>query len=572
MKKTIYSIAIALSAITFSGCSDFFNPDTNDILLEKNYVGEYGELYSGFMGLAASVRDVADQASFLEGLRGDLLEPTINAPREVWDVYNYSDLTDNSFADPKGYYNIILNANDYLEHVFAYRKDNPTILSTEDYNGLIGGALRYKAWAYLMLAKIYGEAVYFDDPLSSYTDINKYPVLKFDDLMEKCRQLVEVGMNGVDGKGVIQWSVALFPNQGQSATSLMWDRICPPAECLLAEIYLYQNNFQKAKENCIAIIKRGGEQEASYQLNLSEYNGEWKLFGYSFVRKEQIAVAFYDFSLRQTNRLIKYYSNTYPNNYILRPTTVSMNRFANQANAGGVLNDKYRGSGVSYKYVNNDWVFQKFLTGNETSDKIYTNDVQISLYRASEIHLFLVEALVGLGRFTEALAFLNDGVGSYYNATTGKFLPPFEEYPTCLYRTASTSEMANRGIRGRVDLGKVGEFAITSATALDTLVNIRRLDSLIVEEASLELAGEAKAYYAMNRMVRRWSATASKDWAQYWINKTGSANPNNLWSADVQTTWATKVGAKYANGNGATISSLLAADLNNWFIKYKVNK
>ena len=62
MKKTIYSIAIALSAITFSGCSDFFNPDTNDILLEKNYVGEYGELYSGFMGLAASVRDVADQA------------------------------------------------------------------------------------------------------------------------------------------------------------------------------------------------------------------------------------------------------------------------------------------------------------------------------------------------------------------------------------------------------------------------------------------------------------------------------------------------------------------------------
>ena len=572
MKKILYSIIILIAAIIFNSCSDFLNPDTDVILLEKDYVGEYGELYSGYMGIAASVQDVADQASFLEGLRGDLLEPTENAPREMWDVYNHANLTDNAFADPKGYYNIILNANDYLEHVFAYRAKNPTILTESAYNGLIGGALRYKAWAYLMLAKIYGEAVYLDEPLTSYVDINKYPVLKFDDLIEKCRQLVEVGMNGVSGKGEIQWSSALFPNQGQSATSLMWDRICPPSECLLAEIYLYQNNFQKAKENCVAIIKRGGEQEASYQLNLSEYNGEWKLFGYSFVRKEHITVAYYDYSLHQTNRFINYYSNNFPNKYYLRPTTVAMNRFAAQPNSGGVLNDKYRGVGVSYKMVNNNWVLQKFLTGNETSDKIYTNDVQISLYRAAEIHLFLVEALIGLGRFTEALAFMNDGIGSYYNATTGKFLPPFEEYPSCLYRTSSTSEMANRGIRGRVDLGKVGEFALNSATALDTLKNMRRLDSLVVEEASLELAGEAKAYYAMNRMARRWSTVDSKTWAQKWIDRAGSANPNNLWSKDVQNVWAAKIGAKYTNGSGATVSASLSGDLNNWFIKFNLQK
>jgi len=570
MKKTIYKIAILVLAISFTGCDDFLNPDTDVILLEKDYVGEYGELYSGYMGIAASVQDVADQASFLEGLRGDLLEPTDNAPREIWDVYNHADLTGNSFADPKGYYNVILNANDYLAHLFAYREKNPTILPEATYNGLIGGALRYKAWAYLMLAKIYGEAIYLDAPLTSYVDIKKYPVLKFDDLIEKCRKLIEVGINDVDGKGDVQWSSALFLNQGQSATSLMWDRICPPAECLLAEIYLYQNDFQKAKENCIAIIKRGGEQEASYQLNLSEYNGEWKLFGYSFVRKEHIAVAFYDYSLHQTNRIIDYYSNSYPNKYYLRPTTVAMNRFERQPNSGGVLNDKYRGVGVTYKSVNSNWVFQKFLTGNETSDKIYTNDVQISLYRASEIHMFLVEALIGLGRFEEALAFLNDGVGSYYNATTGKFLHPFEDYPTSLYRTASTSEMANRGIRGRVDLGKVGEFALNSPTALDTLKNMRRLDSLIVEEASLELAGEAKAYYTMNRMARRWSTGASKSWAQHWTDQAGSTNPDNLWGTDVQNVWAAKIGAKYSNGNGSNVNSLLSSDLNNWFLKFNL--
>jgi len=571
MKKLIYSFLLVTIAFSFSACEDFFNPDTSEILLEKNYIGDYTELYSGYMGISAAVQDVADQASFLEGLRGDFLEPTPNAPREIWDVYNHQDLAGNSFASPKGYYNVIMNANDYLQHVFDYRKKDSTSVSETTFNGLVGGALRYKAWAYLMLAKIYGEAVYFDEPVTAYGNISQYPVLKFDDLINKCLDLIETGTNGIDGKGDVIWSTELFPGQGQSPTSLSWDRICPPKECLLAELYLYKNEFQKVKDNCIALIKRGGENEASYQLNLSEYNGEWKNFGYSFTRKEHICVQFYDYSLHQTNRYVKYYSNTYPNSYYLRPTATGMNRFATQT-MSGVLSDKYRGSGVSYRLVNGQWIFYKFLPANLSADKIYTNDVMISLYRASEIHMFMVEALIGLGRFQEALAFLNDGVGSYYNSTVGKFNAPFTDYPNCLYRTSSTSEGANRGIRGRVGVDAVGTFALTSASPLDTLVNMRRLDSLIVEEACLEFAGEGKAYFAMNRMARRWSATASNAWAQHWIDLTGSANPGNLWGTDVQNAWAAKVGAKYTNGTGATVVSSLQSNLDNWFIKYNLSE
>jgi hypothetical protein len=571
MKKLLYSIFAITIAVSFSGCSDFFNPDTSEILLEKDYVGDYTELYSGFMGLAATVQDVADQASFLEGLRGDFLEPTPNAPREIWDVYNHQDLTSNSFASPKGYYNVIMNANDYLAHVFAYRAKDSTSISETTYKGLIGGALRYKAWAYLQLAKIYGEAVYLDVPITSYGDISKYPVLKFDDLISKCIDLIETGMNGIDGNGYVTWSTELFPNQGQSPTSLSWDKICPPKECLLAELYLYKNDFQKVKENCIALIKRGGENEASYQINLSEGAGDWKTFGSSYVRKEQICVQFFDYSLHQTNRYVQYYSNTYPNLYYLRPTTAGMSRFGLQTIAG-VQNDKYRGSGVTYTQISGNYILYKFLLANLSSDKIYTNDVQICLYRAAEVHLFLVEALVGMGHFEEALAFLNKGVGSYYNTKTGKFNVPFTDYPTCLYQTATTSDKANSGIRGRVNLDAVGTFALTSASALDTLVNIRRLDSLIVEETSLEFAGEGKAYYAMNRMSRRWSAATDHSWASHWTYMVNNDNPNNLWGSDVQNVWAAKIGAKYSNGNGDAIKSSLQSSLDNWFLKYKISE
>ena len=570
MKKLIYSVLVTALAFSFSGCTDFFNPDTSEILLEKNYVGDYTELYSGYMGLAGAVQDVADQASFLEGLRGDLLEPTPNAPREIWDIYNHQDLAGNAFASPKGYYNVIMNANDYLQHVFAYRQKDSTSISATTYKGLVGGALRYKAWAYLQLAKIYGEAVYFDEPVTSYGDISKYPVLKFDDLISKCLELIEVGTHGIDGKGDVIWSTELFPGQAQSPTSLSWDRICPPKECLLAELYLYKNEFQKVKENCIAIIKRGGENEASYQLNLSEYNGEWKNFGYSFTRKEHICVQFYDYSLHQTNRYVQYYSNTYPNKYYLRPTGAAISRFKNQL-MSGTPGDKYRGSGVSYKEVNGDTVFYKFLPGNLTSDKIFTNDVMICLYRAAEVHMFLVEALVGMGHFEEALAFLNNGVTSF-NKNTGKFEGAFAEYPSCLYATSSTSEGSNHGIRGRVTLDPVGTYALSSATALDTLINMRRLDSLIVEETSLEFAGEGKALYAMNRMARRWSSNADRSWATYWTNRVGSNNPGNLWGATVQETWANKIGAKYTNGTGAAVSSSLKTSLDNWFMKYKLTE
>lgn len=571
MKKLYYVLVLVLT-FSLTACNDFFYPDTNDILPENKYPGDYTELYSGFMGLAASMQQLADQVSYLEGLRGILLEPTVNAPRAFWDVYNYKDLDNNALADPVNYYNLILNSNDYIQHTLDFMATKPEVISETEYKGMIGGAIRYKVWAYMMLARIYGEAVWFDQTITSYTDLSQYPVLDYDQLMVKCRELMETGINGIDGLTEIRWSTVLFPGQADSPTNLMWNRICPPSEVLLAEIYLNQHEYQKVVDQCLAIIKRGGENEASYQLNLSEYNGEWKMFGYSFVRKEQITIAFYDFSLKQTNHLIEYYSNSYPNKYYMRPTEGVRNLFETQMNAGGIPNDQYRGSGVSYKQVNGDYVFQKFLSGNLTADKIYTNDVQISLYRAAEIHLFLIEALNGLGRFEEALAFLNNGVGSYYNATIGKFNPPFEAYPSCLYRTSSTSEMANRGVRGRVNLGEVGGFALQAASAQDTLAAMRRLDSLIVIETNLELAGEGKGYYAMNRMLRKWSAFADRSWANRWLEASGSQNPNDLWSDKTQAVWSEMVAAKYQNGNGPTVSSYLKSDRKNWFIHFNLDQ
>ncbi|MFA9392147.1 MAG: hypothetical protein ACERKD_20215 [Prolixibacteraceae bacterium] len=547
MKQKIVQAAWGVFFLLFfSSCADFLNVNPDDVLLEDNYPSTITELYSGYMGIAASVQAVADKASFLEGLRGDLLEPTMNSTREVVELYQYTETSDNKLANPVDYYKIILNANDYIEHASTFFEENPTSIDEPTYTALIGGAIRYKTWAYLMLAKIYGQAIWIDDPLIEFSDINQFPLYDFNQLILQCIDLIENGieLNGIaiDGRGEIRWSAELFPGQGESSSNLQWNRICPPAECLLAELYLFAENYPMVIENALAVIRMGGEED-SYQLNKSEWNGEWVKPLRDFYRKESIFMFTYDYNLHQTHHLIDYYSNLAPNKYLMRPSQVAMNRFRQQVRSDGNVGDNYRGDGVSFKEINGDWVFCKFTRSFETPDKVYRNDVLITLYKASDIHLWLAEALGQLGRFQEALAFLNGGIETYFNTSTGVFMEPFDSYPASLYRTNNSSEGACQGVRGRVSLNKVGEQIIKEPMS-DVDLDKRSLDLLLIDETCLESAGEARALYTMMRIAKRWN------------------DPSIL---------ANRVSAKYPDALKESIKAKLM-DPTNWFIKYSLQE
>ena len=556
MNKKILLCILIIPFIT--SCHDFFNPDTDDKLLENDYIGTSYELYTGYMGLATCVQNVVDQAFFLEGLRGDLLEPTINAPTYMWDIYYYKDLQEsfknNDLADPKGFYALIMNCNDYLQHVFEYKTTYPTVMTESDYNGMIGGALRYKSWAYLMLAKIYGEAVYLDDPLASYHDLSKYPVLKFDDIIDKCIDLIETGMNGINGKGDIRWSNTLYPGQGDSPESLEWNRICPIPECLLAECYLFkvkkensaeQNKvyYQNVWNNCVSIIKTGGV-EASFTLNKSKYDGSWsQLFSTTaYNRQDHITVAFYDYVNNQTNRIIEYYSNTFPNKYYLKPAEQAIKRWE----ISGDKDKQYRGNNKSYKETTEGLIFYKFLGAHTSQDYIYRNDVPLCYYKAADIHLWLAEACAGLGRYREALMFLNgqssskQNFGSLYNKNTNMFDSPFEQYPICLYEcVGKESQMNSQGVRGRISAPALGEWILgEDENTNDVIVSSEyaywMIDSLLVVESGLESAGEGRTYYSMLRSSRKFGDEARQIWATQIADKyiDGSSIKGRLMTTD----------------------------------------
>jgi starch-binding outer membrane protein, SusD/RagB family len=557
MKKNIVLALLFSGLLTLTQCKDYFEKDTNDVLASKNYMGNVEELYAGFRGIASAVQNVADHAIFLTELRGDLLEPTANAPQELWDIYNYSN-AENSFNDPKGYYNVIINANDFIGKSTEYYSKNPNAIDSTNYKELVSGAIRFKCWAYLMLAKIYGEAVYFDDPLAEYSDISKYPLLKLPEVIQKCLTLMNVGVNGINGKRVLPYSNIL--SQGvTSSNQLKWDMICPAQELLMIELNLWAGNFSDVVNLAVPLIYDAGSKR--YKLSNEDWNAEWSQFFYADFTtktKELMTVVPFAYKYNQTNRIVTYFSNMSPNKYYLRPTQVARDRYNAQRQSDGFnTSDKYRGDGYTFDEMNGDWILRKSLKSHETSDKVYQSDIHIILYRAADIHLFLAEALNQLELIPEAEAVLNDGIANYVNTYTTNARYPFNN---SVYNAVL---IQNLGIRGRVSLApaiqmkSIGmqkyfvygkDTTRSQADYSDSLAfkaaYKKAFDIALVEETCMESAGEARSLFAMERIAQRYN------------------DPNII---------ADRVSAKYSASQKQRIHDLLL-NQQDWYVHFNLKK
>lgn len=495
-----------LATITFVmvGCSRYFEVDTNDILLDQDYVKESNELYSGYMGIASKMQAIADQTVFLSDLRTDLLEPTENAPQDLWDLYNFKEKPDNSFANPRPYYDLIVNANAYLDKVVAYRKDHPTAIEEAHYQALIAGAIRFKVWTYLTLGKLYGQAAYFDDPDLSLDKIEEMPVMSFKELVPKLINLMETGVDGVSGLFETNWGNILYPGVPANEQDLVWNMICPAPSPLRMELYLWNKEYQKVVNIGIPFISDGGGKR--YKVSNDDWNGSWsQVFTRDPITRTRVLINIvpYDYERNQTNRLIRYFSNEDPSVYYLRPTDVAMERYKAQLRYDGHnRGDLYRGENYTYYFQNGDWVIRKFSRDRESASEIHKNNVHIVIYRDADVHFFLIEALNNLERFGPANALFNDGVELYLSRNGDQVEAPFND------PTVNSYFAINMGIRRRVSLAPIypsGPSYAELSSEEEKETYKMEFDKLIAQETLMESAGEAKAYFALMRIAERWN-------------------------------------------------------------------
>jgi len=511
--KTLFKPISLLLIVTMSltACSDFFEPETDDVLKGDDYIDTTTEMYTGYLGIITKMQAIGDKTIYLTDTRGELLEPTVNTPSDLIAIYRYvDDLAGNSYADPAGYYDVVIACNDYLANMQDYKRDYEESINPEHYNCLLSSAIRIKAWMYLTIAKIYGQALWFDDPMVKIMDLSdttRFELQNLDQVVASCKTLLTQGIDGVDGSLAFSWYEWLDPETDLANSQYRyWDYMTPDYDGLWAELCLWSGDYQEAANTLFKALNAqisSSTSDATPWIRNVTLNGNYAtIWNYtSPYPREAVSAIIYDYTRKQTNSLLKHFGTEYPNEYLLRPSEKGRERFDDN-----VFNPKGSGTetrmGVTFKQDNQGrYYICKFRPNANRRTYPYQDDVHIYIYRASEYHFMLAEALNNLGRFEEAAALINGGVGGKF-PTGGVTWAGFTDDWTGS-TALGTRKYYNVGIRGTFALANRSFKTLVMAPQYQA--DMKYNDLAIMDEMLLEFPCEGKIYPALIRVAKRWN-------------------------------------------------------------------
>lgn len=530
MKKLFFNISFVVMALMgvamLASCSDYFNPETDDELDGKKYISSSTEMYTGFLGIMTKLQAVGDKEILLTDTRADLLEPTTQSSADIIALYNYDkDLQGNPYANPAGYYEVIIACNDYLAKMKEY-KSKPNVDKTV-YESLVSSVTRIKVWTYKTIGEIYGKAVWFDDPItkvSAIRDSTNYQVLDMPQLVDKCLDVMDNGVDGVPANKTIDWIAWLDPQNVSSVANSQyrkWNWMVPPYEGVLAELCLWKGAYlDAAGADATSYYQRAADQllkalnvyiddenysgNSPYYLPCATTPGHYKSFWdwEQPYQAEAVCALIYDYTNNQTNTLLKHFSNEYPNQYQLRPNELEMEHYSDKTfNPGGTDGDT-RTKCLFGKSGGEDYIAKFRPVGSTHRANAFQDDVHIYLYRATQYHMMLAEALNHLDRFKALDAVLNTGVKATEYSETD---PEWRGFTQNWTSSAAwgTRKYPSMGIRGCLNLNAVGILK-NIAQLGSRKATERHNDELILNEIMMEFACEGKTYPAMNRMAVRY--------------------------------------------------------------------
>lgn len=504
MKKNFLKYILLLAwSLSLTACSDFFNTTTKDVLDRDNYINEKSEMYAGYIGIMTKMQAIGDKSIYLTDTRAELLEPTQNTPTDLYNIYKYQkDLTGNSFADPAPYYDVIIACNDYLAKLYKYKTEHSSSIDMDHYKALVSCTLRVKAWIYLTLVKIYGQAIWFDDPLVTTTDLSKYEVSDLDAIVAKCKNLLDTGFDGVDGTLTMSWKEWLDPDT-DTASSIYryWDYMTPEYFALYAELSLWSGDYQKTVDlilNQMDQVFAGSVKDNIAWMRNSPLGGKLSVFWNSTdpYAYEVVSAIIYDYSKNQTNNIQKYFGADSPNQYLLAPSEIGMEHFSDpNYNPLGAATEDPRQSRTFAKNKAGKYVITKYYPLSGAVRSKYQNDVQIYIYRGADLYFMLAEALNNLGRTKPAAALINTGVNGAYSPAD----PQWSGF------TADWTSTTTMGTRKYPDLGMRGCYSAGLGSRTFSATDIKANDMAILNEMLIDQACEGRTLPAMIRMARRYN-------------------------------------------------------------------
>lgn len=389
-------VAIILLSLLLSACEEFFNPGLEMVIEEDDFFKEWADFRSASMGLYALQQDLVDQLMVLGELRGDLLEITDNADRDLIEVYNFNISKDNKYASPYGFYKLITNCNNLLRKVAS--KDPGVLDKNSDinnYDRLYGEIQCMRAWAYFNAVRIYGKVPYIYENLTTIEEIDQYieegiSIVDSIDIVFDIHgyyndtlynKIIELERIYLNQEAVIDTFTNILENKVKAVgvrhnvdnEDATWDATIwteNSYHSLLGQLYLHDGNYVKAIEHFNYILykyENTGSNNIRFGLDNKFGVSRWRNIFTSIDPDEHIYTVWFNKSFAQQNSLQKLFSLDGTNQYMLKPTSIAVKNWEstfdgvkvslNDVNPSqsrvtdpGQPGDFYRGYGTSYLY------------------------------------------------------------------------------------------------------------------------------------------------------------------------------------------------------------------------------
>ena len=169
--KFIFGLCVCCGLLS---CSDFFDQDPDHIIFaEENHLSNATDTIYSVTGILNKLQAIGDRTVLLGEVRGDLVDITSYANKDIRELAEFNISDDNAYNVPRDYYAVINNCNYFIEKVDTGMKNNRNeYLFMREY----AAVKAIRAWTYLQLVLNYKEVPFVTEPILSKQDAEKdYP-------------------------------------------------------------------------------------------------------------------------------------------------------------------------------------------------------------------------------------------------------------------------------------------------------------------------------------------------------------------------------------------------------------
>lgn len=538
MKKfSVSMLSLLLAGILLTGCKKVFDLQPQDQL---DYANAYQNVYdadAAVVGIYGKFMGLADRYVILNELRGDLLDYTANANEALRQVSTHTVTAGNPYADPRPFYEVIINCNDALENFKIMVADKK--MTEAEFNQRYSDIGALRSFLYLQLGIHYGEIPYVTSSLKSVEEVKNqanFPRLKFPVLLDSLIGFMEA----LPYKD-------LYPsgtNLNQTIDGYQTQKFFVDKKVILGDLHLWKGNYTQAATWYRQVMETGtqgvvdGRYYTFYKLGWDSdgtidhyisysragdastlvWNSQWRImfeqaYGTKGFDREWVWVLPFDNKFKPGNSLIKLFSPV-GGDYLVKPSKEVYDLWDGEtqrvAQGGSIPYDARKL--LSTMTINGQPVAMKYLYNyidysTQSPFNTLLKDGKWFLFRQTHLHLRFAEAANRSGKYRLAWGFWNSGIAGAYPAPTSDVTlyhnTLWESYPFNFDARNSGSSgvpyyradwYRNIGIRARANLIDV------AIPASDSLLSI---ESGLVKETALENAFEGTRWPDLVRVALR---------------------------------------------------------------------